>query len=156
VVCDSPYLEVDHGKITITGYSGARCRLGGRWFILPCGRAALADISCECSADHAAQEADGRGYGRASGAFSSQQAGCDIVYWLTARIEAEPDITMPELADALKTERDMSATPAMLSRHLIHRLGYTYKKILDRNGAAAQTGARCAIRMAPADAADAP
>jgi transposase len=76
--------------------------------------------------------------------------------WLTARIEAEPDITMPELADALKAERDVSATPAMLSRHLIHRLGYTYKKILDRNGAAAQTGARRAIRMAPADAADAP
>ena len=26
--CDSPYVEVDHGEIAITGYSGACCRFG--------------------------------------------------------------------------------------------------------------------------------
>ena len=81
----------------------------------------------------------------------------DVVsHWLRARIDAEPDVTMPELAEALKREQDLTATPAMLSRHLIHRLGVTYKKIPDRNGAAAQTGSGRAIRLAPpADAEDA-
>lgn len=46
--------------------------------------------------------------------------------WLKSRVDAELDITMPELAEALKLEHDLTATPAMLSRHLIHRLGYTY------------------------------
>lgn len=82
----------------------------------------------------------------------------DIVSgWLKARVQAEPDITMPELADALETEHGLRATPAMLSRHLIHRLGFTYKKIPDRDGAAAQESPRRAIRVAaPADAEDAP
>ncbi len=48
--------------------------------------------------------------------------------WLKSRVEAEPDITMPELAEVLKQEHNLTATPAMLSRHLIHRLGFTYKK----------------------------
>ena len=77
--------------------------------------------------------------------------------WLKSRVEAVPDITMPELAEALRQERDLTATPAMLSRHLIHRLGFTYKKIPDRNGAAAQTGPRRALRVAaPPDAEDVP
>ena len=77
--------------------------------------------------------------------------------WLKSRVEAEPDITMPELAEVLKQEHDLTATPAMLSRHLIHRLSFTYKKIADRDGAAAQAGARRQIRMAaPPDAEDAP
>lgn len=77
--------------------------------------------------------------------------------WLKARVDAEPDITMPELADQLEAEHGLRSTPAMLSRHLIHRLGFTYKKIPDRDGAAAQTSARRAIRVAaPADAEDAP
>ena len=64
---------------------------------------------------------------------------------------------MPELAEVLKQEHDLAATPAMLSRHLIHRLGFTYKKIPDRNGAAAQTGPRRQIRVATlSDAEDAP
>ena len=48
---------------------------------------------------------------------------------------------MPELAEALIQEHDMRAAPAELSRFLKHRLGYTYKKILDCNGEAAQAGA---------------
>jgi transposase len=77
--------------------------------------------------------------------------------WLMSRVETEPDITMPELAEVLKQEHDLTATPAMLSRHLIHRLGFTYKKIADRDGAAAQAGARCQVRVAaPPDAEDAP
>ncbi|MDU8914162.1 helix-turn-helix domain-containing protein, partial [Aestuariicoccus sp. MJ-SS9] len=38
--------------------------------------------------------------------------------WLKSRMEAEPDITMPELAEALRQEHALTATPAMLSRHL--------------------------------------
>ena len=73
--------------------------------------------------------------------------------WLKSRLEAEPDITMPELAEALKVEHDLVATPAMLSRHLIHRLGFTYKKIADRDGEAPQTRARRQVRVAaPPDA----
>ena len=76
--------------------------------------------------------------------------------WLKGQIEAQPDITMPELADALGAEHGLSATPAMLSRHLIHRLGFTYKKIADCDGEAAQEGSRGTIRVAPlADAKDA-
>lgn len=68
--------------------------------------------------------------------------------WLKTRVEAEPDITMPELADMLKQEHDLTATPAMLSRHLIHRLGFTYKKIPDCDGASAQAGPRRQVRVA--------
>ena len=52
--------------------------------------------------------------------------------WLKSRVEAEPDITMPELAEVLKQEHNLTATPAMLSRHLIHRLGFTYKSKEDQ------------------------
>jgi len=45
--------------------------------------------------------------------------------WLKSLIETGSDITMPGLADALKEEHGMVATSAMLSRHLIHRLGFT-------------------------------
>ena len=63
---------------------------------------------------------------------------------------------MSELAEALKAEHGMTATPAMLSRHLIHRLGFTYKKIADRDGTAAQTGPRRQVRVAaPPDTKDA-
>lgn len=48
--------------------------------------------------------------------------------WPKARVDTEPDITMPELAEALWQEHDLTATPAMLSLHLIHCLGFTYKK----------------------------
>lgn len=77
--------------------------------------------------------------------------------WLKSCVEAEPDITMPELAEALRQEHAVSATPAMLSRHLIHRLRVTYKKIPDRDGAIAQARPRRAVRVAaPPDAEDAP
>ena len=66
-------------------------------------------------------------------------------------------LTMPELAEALRQEHGLTATPAMLSRYLIHRLDFTYKKIADRDGAAAQAGPRRQIRVAaPPDAEDAP
>jgi hypothetical protein len=41
-------------------------------------------------------------------------------------VEAEPDMTMPELAEAPRQEHGPTATPAMLLCHLIHRLGFTY------------------------------
>ena len=64
---------------------------------------------------------------------------------------------MRELAEALGAEHGLSATPAMLSRHVIHRLGFTYKKIAHRDGETAQEGSRRTIRVAPsADAEDAP
>lgn len=47
--------------------------------------------------------------------------------WLKAHVEAEPDITMPKLGKRLRQEHDLTATPVMLSRHLIHGLGFTSK-----------------------------
>jgi transposase len=77
--------------------------------------------------------------------------------FLKTRLEAVPDITMPELAVELLEVHRIRVTPAMLSRHLIHRLDYTYKKIVDCDGKAAQKGARRAIRVeTQASATDAP
>ena len=42
-------------------------------------------------------------------------------------VEAEPDITMPELAAKLKAEKDVIVHPASLSRFLIAR-GFSFKK----------------------------
>ncbi len=71
-------------------------------------------------------------------------------------VDHRPDMTMPELAEVLLREHDMTAAPAELSRFLRHRLGYTYKKIVDRNGTSAQAGACRAVRLAaPASAEDA-
>jgi len=68
--------------------------------------------------------------------------------FLKGQIDAAPDVTMSELATVLFERHTIRATPAMLSRHLIHRLNYTYKKIPDRDGAAAKEGPRRAIRVA--------
>lgn len=69
--------------------------------------------------------------------------------WLKRQIEAQPDIAMPELAEAMGVEHGLRATQAMLSRHLIHHLGFTYKKIVHRDREIAQEGSRRAIRVAP-------
>lgn len=45
--------------------------------------------------------------------------------FLRAQVDATPDITMPELAEALWDSHQVRADPAGLSRHLKHRLGYT-------------------------------
>jgi len=70
-----------------------------------------------------------------------------VTGFLKARLEAVPDITMPELAGVLFDVHTIRATPAMLSRHLIHRLGYTYKKIADCDGEATRKSASGAIRV---------
>ena len=76
--------------------------------------------------------------------------------FLKGQIDAAPDITMPELATVLFEGHEIRATPAMLSRHLILRLRYTYKKISGRYGKAARTGACRAIQVdAPASTKDA-
>ena len=49
--------------------------------------------------------------------------------FLIGRVEAQPDMTMPELARALQVERDVIASPASLSRVLC-KAGFTYKKQL--------------------------
>lgn len=46
---------------------------------------------------------------------------------LVAWVEAEPDMTMPELAAKLLTERGVAAHPASLSRVLI-QAGFSFKK----------------------------
>lgn len=77
--------------------------------------------------------------------------------FLKKTVDHRPDMTMPELAEMLWREHDMRAAPAELSRFLRHRLRYTYKKIPDRDGEAAQKGARGAVRVAaPPSAPDAP
>ena len=47
--------------------------------------------------------------------------------FLLGRVKAKPDITMPELAEALKAETGIEAAPASLSRFLI-RHGQRFKK----------------------------
>jgi transposase len=42
-------------------------------------------------------------------------------------VEAEPDMTMPELASKLKAEKDVTAHPASLSRVLL-KAGLSFKK----------------------------
>ena len=58
-----------------------------------------------------------------------RQSKLDVVSdFFKGQIDAATDITMPELPTVLFEGHESSATPAMFSRHLIHRLGYTYKK----------------------------
>ena len=60
-----------------------------------------------------------------------RQSKLDVVSdFLKGPIDAATDITMPELATVLFEGHEISATQAMFSRHLIHRLDYTYKKYL--------------------------
>ena len=53
--------------------------------------------------------------------------------YLIAVVEAVPDITMPELAARLQTERGVLAATASLSK-LLCRAGFTYKKTADGIG----------------------
>lgn len=53
--------------------------------------------------------------------------------FLIAAVEAEPDLTMPELAVRLRAERGVSAAWASLSK-LLCRAGFTYKKTADGVG----------------------
>ena len=53
--------------------------------------------------------------------------------FLVHMVEAEPAITMPELAARLLEEHGIVAAPAMLSRFLCRR-GFTYKKTADGGG----------------------
>ena len=53
--------------------------------------------------------------------------------YLIAVVEAEPDITMPELAARLSAERGVTAAWASLSK-LLCRAGFTYKKTADGIG----------------------
>jgi transposase len=59
-----------------------------------------------------------QGRPRGSGKLGPHQA------FLIARVEAQPDITMPELARALQAERGVIASPASLSRVLC-KAGFT-------------------------------
>lgn len=61
--------------------------------------------------------------------------------FLLGRVKEEPDITMPELADALKAETDIEVAPASLSRFLI-RHGQRFKKNIA--GQRAKSPRRCA------------
>src|SRR3954465_13746974 len=69
-----------------------------------------------------------RGRPRGSGKLTAHQA------FLIGRVEAQPDITRPELAAALEAERGVIASPASLSRVLC-QAGFTYKKTADGGGA---------------------
>jgi len=53
--------------------------------------------------------------------------------FLIDTVEAEPAITMPELAARLLAEHGIVAAPAMLSR-LLCRRGFSYKKSADGGG----------------------
>lgn len=59
--------------------------------------------------------------------------------FLKERVEAVPDMTMPELAEALQEAHGISGAPAALSRFLI-REGYSFKKNAGRDRAPAREG----------------
>jgi transposase len=56
-----------------------------------------------------------------------------VMGFLTLRVQAEPDITMAELAEALFTAHGVTAHPSALSRALC-KAGFTYKKIASGTG----------------------
>ena len=62
-----------------------------------------------------------------------------VAGFLKDQVESVSDITMPELAEALREAHDISAAPATLSRFLI-REGYSYKKNSGRDRAPAREG----------------
>jgi transposase len=62
---------------------------------------------------------------------SGKLAACEA--FLIRTVEAQPDITMPELAARLQDEHGVQADPATLSR-LLGRHGFTYKKTADGGG----------------------
>lgn len=68
--------------------------------------------------------------------------------YLIKTVEARPDITMPELAELVEAEHGVVADPSWFSRCLI-TLGFSYKKIPDRNGARTRAGAARASRLDP-------
>ena len=53
---------------------------------------------------------------------------------IIAKVEAQPDITMPDLAAWLNAQHGMSADPSNLSK-LLCRAGFTFKKNADGSGA---------------------
>ncbi len=53
--------------------------------------------------------------------------------FLVQIVEAQPDITMPDLAARLREKHGVVAAPASLSR-LLCRCGFTYKKTADGGG----------------------
>ena len=57
--------------------------------------------------------------------------------FLTGRVKAQPDITMPELAAELLAARGVKVNPASLSRVLCNA-GFTYKKTAHGVGARAR------------------
>lgn len=56
-----------------------------------------------------------------------------VMGFLTQRVQAEPDITMAELAEALSAAHGVTAHPSALSRALC-KAGFTYKKIAAGTG----------------------
>ncbi len=61
--------------------------------------------------------------------------------FLVQIVEAQPDITMPDLAARLLEEHGVAAAPASLSR-LLCRRGFTYKKTADGGGVRTRRRAR--------------
>lgn len=56
-----------------------------------------------------------------------------VMGFLTQRVQAEPDITMAELAEALAADHGVTAHPSALSRALC-KAGFTYKKVAAGTG----------------------
>lgn len=83
---------------------------------------------CHCSSVGATQGADGIDHTRAARSPAWQRgplsAHADV---LVSWVDAEGDITMPELADRLFKEHGVKAHPASLSRLLLAQ-GFTVKK----------------------------
>lgn len=69
---------------------------------------------------------------RPSGGRRHAKLGPDRAF-LIREVEAQPDITMPELVKRLEAEHGVTVAPASLSRVLCEA-GFTYKKTIDGLG----------------------
>jgi transposase len=126
LVCDSPFVEVDHGqsysndlrdRIVAFVEAGHSRRAAARHF----GVGDSFAVKLLQRVTRLGTGAPGR-QGRPPGGGRLE------VYasFLIATVEAKPDITMPELATRLEAERNVQADPAVLSRFLC-RHGFTKK-----------------------------
>jgi transposase len=109
---------------------GHSCHEAARRFdVSPSAVIKLMALVCATGSVHPARQGRPKG----SGKFAP------VASFLKARVEAVPDMTMPELAEALQETHGISGAPAALSRFLI-REGYSFKKNSGRDRAPAREG----------------
>lgn len=113
--------------------AGNSCRAAGRVF------GVSAATAVRYGAEHREHgEVIAKPQGRPAGQFGKLSAHVDF---LTDLVEAEPDITLQELANALENTYGVSVHLSSIHRVLV-RSGFSYKKRAYRRGTPPQTSSR--------------